>query len=142
MIIRPGDFFKENTETKRNDPSIEGVEEEMQLINSHPQHPSDSSQGPIMEFDLGTVVEIDHRDYHNMFETAEKANNIIHFICENIVGREEIVRQSFFAFRGMASRQTRRGGFRFPHRTLLITARGERPGDPGPSNFRLLANPA
>ncbi|MGA1794349.1 MAG: AAA family ATPase [bacterium] len=50
-----------------------------------------------LDLDLNKILEIDHPDYQIAFETTGEINHIINFVCENIVDREEIVRQSFYA---------------------------------------------
>ncbi|MGA1842125.1 MAG: AAA family ATPase, partial [bacterium] len=52
----------------------------------------------ITDFDLDNVVEVDSADCQCVFETSKLINKLLHFICENIVGREEVVCQSFYAF--------------------------------------------
>lgn len=50
-----------------------------------------------LDFDLENVTEIDSKDYQAIFGISEEINQHIQFICNNIVGREEVVRQSFYA---------------------------------------------
>ena len=70
-------------------------------------HPSSASeeinldQLPIEEitdFNLSNVVKINSENYQDVYETSQLINKLLHFICENIVGREEVVRQTFYAF--------------------------------------------
>lgn len=51
----------------------------------------------ILDLDLDIVIEIDSEEYKNIFGISEEINQHINFICANIVGREEVVRQSFYA---------------------------------------------
>jgi len=44
------------------------------------------------------AITFDTYDYSTVFETSALINTLLHFICENIVGREEVVRQTFYAF--------------------------------------------
>ncbi len=42
--------------------------------------------------------ELDFKDYQSISEVSPQLNEIIRFICDNIVGREEVVKQTFYAF--------------------------------------------
>lgn len=84
-----------------NSKEMDKNEEEDRLL----QYPSisdmeDLDQEPVktgFDFDLNKMLEIDHPDCQIAFETSKEINQIINFICENIIDREEIVRQSFYA---------------------------------------------
>jgi MoxR-like ATPase len=51
-----------------------------------------------IDFDLDRVIKIPPKDNQCVFETSKLINKLLHFICENVVGREEVVCQSFYAF--------------------------------------------
>lgn len=94
MSIDPDYLYKETEHSER----IDNNEEILKYPSIDDM--ADLEQQPVetgLDFDLNKMLEIGHPDYQTAFDTAEEINQVIDFICENIVDREEVVRQSFYA---------------------------------------------
>ena len=88
MIIDKNNKYSEKKQKERTDQPTK-----KSLVNLH-----DGVLGQTTDFEPCGAVEIDFTIDENIFEISHEIKELIHFICGNIVGREEIVNQTFYAF--------------------------------------------
>jgi len=88
MIIDKNNKYIEKKQEERIDQPTE-----KSLVNLR-----ESVLGQTTDFESSGALEIDFTIDENIFEISHEIKEFIHFICDNIVGREEVVNQAFYAF--------------------------------------------
>ena len=88
MIINENNKYSEKKEKDKIDSSFE---KKLSSLQAGPI-------GQIYDFELDGTLEINHEIDEGIVEISQEINQFIHFIRDNIVGREEVINQAFYAF--------------------------------------------